>query len=136
MRRRPIQVKAYFNEKEYRNLCELSEKTKLAKGQLIRYLVQGYIPPVPPPVDYKKLIRELRMLGNNINQILVIARSNGILNTVELQKHLTELEELMRKQGGNYDFALVEKAFKCCVDAHKGQKRLSGEEYYMHPFYV
>ena len=50
MRRRPIQVKAYFNEKEYRNLCELSEKTKLAKGQLIRYLVQGYIPPVPPPV--------------------------------------------------------------------------------------
>ena len=54
----------------------------------------------------------------------------------EYEKHLTELEELMRNQGGNYDFALVEKAYKCCVEAHKGQKRLSGEEYYMHPFSV
>ena len=54
----------------------------------------------------------------------------------EYEKHLAELEELMRHQGGNYDFALVEKAFKCCVNAHKGQRRLSGEEYYMHPFSV
>lgn len=54
----------------------------------------------------------------------------------EYDKHLAELEELMHKQGGNYDYTLVEKAFKCCVDAHKGQRRLSGEEYYMHPFSV
>lgn len=54
----------------------------------------------------------------------------------EYEIHLSELEELMRKQGGNYDFALVEKAYKRCVDAHKGQRRLSGEEYYMHPFSV
>lgn len=112
MRRRPIQVKAYFNEKEYRNLCELSEKTKLAKGQLIRYLVQGYIPPVPPPVDYKKLIRELRMLGNNINQILVIARSNGILNTVELQKHLTELDEIEDEMRDAFDFKKRDKRWQ------------------------
>lgn len=112
MRRRPIQVKAYFNEKEYRNLCELSEKTKLAKGQLIRYLVQGYIPPVPPPVDYKKLIRELRMLGNNINQILVIARSNRILNTVELQKYLTKLDEIEDEMRDAFDFKKRDKRWQ------------------------
>ena len=54
----------------------------------------------------------------------------------EYEKHLAELEELMRKQGGNYDYPLVEKAYRCCVEAHKGQRRLSGEEYYMHPFSV
>lgn len=54
----------------------------------------------------------------------------------EYEKNLAELEELMRKQGGNYDYALVEKAYRCCVNAHKGQRRLSGEEYYMHPFSV
>ena len=54
----------------------------------------------------------------------------------EYEKNLVELEGLMRKQGGNYDFALVEKAYKLCVEAHKGQRRLSGEEYYMHPFSV
>ena len=54
----------------------------------------------------------------------------------EYEAHLAELEDLMRKQGGSYDYDLVEKAFRCCVDAHKGQHRLSGEEYYMHPFSV
>lgn len=54
----------------------------------------------------------------------------------EYEKNLTELKELMHNQGGNYDFDLIEKAYRCCVDAHKGQRRLSGEEYYMHPFSV
>lgn len=54
----------------------------------------------------------------------------------EYDKNLSELKDLMQKQGGNYNYALVEKAFRCCVEAHKGQRRLSGEEYYMHPFSV
>lgn len=54
----------------------------------------------------------------------------------EYEKNLTELKELMQNQGGNYDYGLVENAFKLCVEAHKGQRRLSGEEYYHHPFSV
>ena len=54
----------------------------------------------------------------------------------EYEMNLNELKELMRNQGGNYNFDLIEKAFWCCVEAHKGQRRLSGEEYYMHPFSV
>ena len=54
----------------------------------------------------------------------------------EYEKNLAQLEELMQKQGGNYDYTLIEKAYNCCVEAHKGQRRLSGEEYYMHPFSV
>ena len=112
MRRRPIQVKAYFNEKEYLYLCELCDKTKLSKGKLIRFLIQGYSPPVSPPVEYKKLIRELRMLGNNINQILVIARSNGILNTAELQKHLNELDSIEDEMREAFDFKKRDKKWQ------------------------
>ena len=54
----------------------------------------------------------------------------------EYEKNLAELKSLMKGQGGNYDYDLVEKAYNCCVEAHKGQRRLSGEEYYMHPFSV
>ena len=54
----------------------------------------------------------------------------------EYEKNLAELKTLLKKQGGNYDLALIEKAYHCCVEAHKGQRRLSGEEYYMHPFSV
>ncbi len=47
-----------------------------------------------------------------------------------------ELLECMKKQGGSYDIALIEKAFNYCVDHHLGQKRLTNEEYYIHPFNV
>lgn len=104
MRRRPIKVTSYYTEEEYQQLCTLCKKIGLGKSTLIRYLVQGYKPPVPPPVDYKKLIREVRMLGNNINQILVIARSNGILNTAELQIYLTELDEIEDEMREAFDF--------------------------------
>ena len=49
---------------------------------------------------------------------------------------ITELKQMMLLQGGNYDYALVEKAFWVCVEAHKGQRRLSGEEYFHHPYSV
>lgn len=49
---------------------------------------------------------------------------------------LDSLLELMKKQGGNYDYNLVEKAFYYAVEAHNGQKRTSGEEYYTHPLSV
>lgn len=54
----------------------------------------------------------------------------------EYETNLQFLKELMQSQGGNYDVALVEKAYWLCVNAHNGQRRLSGEEYYHHPFSV
>lgn len=54
----------------------------------------------------------------------------------EYETNLQTLKELMQSQGGNYDVALVEKAYWLCVNAHNGQRRLSGEEYYHHPFSV
>ena len=47
-----------------------------------------------------------------------------------------ELLECMKNQGGSYDTQLIEKAFNYCVDHHLGQKRLTNEEYYIHPFNV
>jgi hypothetical protein len=105
-------VISYYNEKEYQELCELCKKTGLGKSTLIRYLILGYEPPVPPPVEYKKLIRELRMLGNNINQILVIARSNGILNIAELQKHLNELDSIEDEMREAFDFKKRDKKWR------------------------
>ncbi len=46
------------------------------------------------------------------------------------------LLECMKNQGGSYDIPLIEKAFNYCVEHHLGQKRLTNEEYYIHPFNV
>ena len=78
-------------------MCKLSGITKLSKSQLIREIILGYSPPEGPPANYGELIYQLRCLGNNINQILRIARTNGILNPVELEKHLSELRTIEKK---------------------------------------
>ena len=54
----------------------------------------------------------------------------------EYEENLNELLALMKNQGVNYDYDLVEKAYWFAVEAHKGQNRTSGEEYYTHPFSV
>ena len=46
------------------------------------------------------------------------------------------LLDCMKNQGGSYDIPLIEKAFNYCVDHHLGQKRLTNEEYYIHPYNV
>ena len=51
-------------------------------------------------------------------------------------KHYNELYDCMVKVGTNFDFDMVKKAFELCVTAHEGQKRLSKEDYYIHPFSV
>lgn len=51
-------------------------------------------------------------------------------------RNFNELKECMKSFGGNYDYDLVERAFKVCVAAHEGQKRRTHEDYYIHPFNV
>ncbi len=104
MRKRPFKVMVYFNEEEYNRLNELAEKTNLGKSNLVRYLLQGYEPMEAPPVDYRYLILELRRIGNNINQILYLARQNGFLNPRELKQHLNELHIIEDKMHKDFDF--------------------------------
>ncbi len=54
----------------------------------------------------------------------------------EKQKRYNELLQCLEKQGGNYDLELIKKAYDYCVECHKGQKRWTNEEYYIHPFHV
>lgn len=97
MSERKYEFHIYLNKEEKDALCKLSEITKLSKSQLIREIILGYSPPEGPPANYGELIFQLRCLGNNINQILRIARTNGILNPAELEKHLSELRTIEEK---------------------------------------
>lgn len=103
MRTRPKRVEIYLTNEEFDFLNSVCLKTKLSKTNLLRYLLMGYTPPEGPPVNYDELIFQLRALGNNINQILHIARTNGILNQKDLQKHLTDLRKLEKKMDAAFE---------------------------------
>ena len=70
-------VKAYLNKDEYEKLCDLSRATGVSKSKVIRLLITMCRLKEAPPADYPKLIRELRAVGNNLNQLLVVARARG-----------------------------------------------------------
>lgn len=104
MRKRNIDIHLFLNEEEFYLLNELSVKTNLSKSQVLRFLLSTSNLIEAPPIEYKVLIRELRAIGNNINQLIVIARSNGILNVLGLKKHLDELDLIEDKMHEAFDF--------------------------------
>lgn len=57
------------------------------------------------------------------------------MNEAEMSNY-NELLDCMQAQGGSYDIPLIKKAFEFCVQCHSGQKRLTNEAYYIHPFNV
>ena len=51
-------------------------------------------------------------------------------------KNYEDLKKLLELQGGSYDEPLIRRAYEYCVQMHKGQKRWTNEEYYIHPYNV
>ena len=94
MRKRKNDIHLFLSDDEVSLLNEFSIKTKKSKSEVLRFLLNTAILVEAPAIDYRKWIRELRMIGNNINQVLVIAKSNGVFNSLELQKHLCELDSI------------------------------------------
>lgn len=94
MRRRPIRVDLYLNKNEYKRLRQLCEETGLSMSTLLRYMVNGCVPKQMPPADYTKLFKEFNAIGRNLDQLLVIARTQGYINTPELMKALNEISIL------------------------------------------
>ncbi len=55
----------------------------------------------------------------------------------ELQlKDFEDFKLTLENFGEDYNYNLIRKAYELCVTAHEGQKRVSGEDYYYHPFNV
>ena len=103
MRKGQKALLVYLNDQTNETLNELQIKTRLSKSDIIRFLILGYRPPEGPPVNYDELIFQLRAIGNNINQLLCIARRRGILNPNELENHLTELRRLEKKMDAVFE---------------------------------
>ncbi|MCM1508854.1 MAG: hypothetical protein NC177_17240 [Ruminococcus flavefaciens] len=96
-----------LTEQDYEQLCILAEKTGLSKSKILRYLIRGCVLVEAPPVEFSMLIREIRAIGNNLNQTLVIAKANGILNIPDLRKEILDLRELEKEIGKQFEIQRV-----------------------------
>lgn len=88
MRKRSRRVEVCFTENEFLDMMEKAQKAHLSAGGFIRRAVKGLEVKEAPSVDVLALIREIRRIGCNIEQILKIANTRGLLDVPQLRKIL------------------------------------------------
>ena len=93
MRKRNHRVVFYLNDKEFEAFEEKARRSSRSRESFIRRAIQEVQIKELPPADLHKLIWEIRRVGNNIDQILMIANTKGILNIPDLRKAIDDLRE-------------------------------------------
>ena len=63
------------------------------REQYIRSLINGFSPKEAPPADYYKLNCAVRKVGANVNQLLKVANSIGLLDVPKIRSALEELRK-------------------------------------------
>lgn len=86
-----------FTRSELDALTKKARKTNLSREGFCRAVLNGAVVREAPPVEYYALIREIKRVGANIDQILKIANSRGLLDVPALRKALAENREVERR---------------------------------------
>lgn len=94
MRKRTNQIIIRLSDTELYTLNEQVKRTRLSRKQYCRNAIRGVTIREKPPADVPRLIQEIRRVGSNINRILMIANSKGILNIPDLHKAILDLREV------------------------------------------
>ena len=97
MRKRNNSINVRLNDTELEKLNEKVFKSGLSREAFIRNVLNGVEIHTAPPVDFFNLIREIRRVGNNINQLVHYANGNGFVESKKLSEHLTELDGIEKE---------------------------------------
>ena len=93
MRPRNHRVVFYLNDKEFEAFEQKAKRCSRSREAFIRKAIEDVQIKEQPPADLHKLIWEIRRVGNNVDQILMIANAKGILNIPDLHKAIDDLRE-------------------------------------------
>ena len=93
MRRRKHPVQIYLDDDEYNMLCEWSSAAHRTMSDYLRELIRHSQPVAFPPIEYGEVLRELRKIGINMNQLASKAHSLGF---VDEREYRSESDRLWR----------------------------------------
>ena len=96
MRKRNCRIEIYFTKDELDALMTKVQKTNLSREGFCRQVLNAAEVREAPSADVKELLRLMRHIGGNINQLLHRANTVGFIDTVQLRKDLVELREARR----------------------------------------
>ena len=94
-RKRKNAVLIRFSDEEFQHLNDLTGKMKVPRETFIRGLVSGVILKPVPTEEMIEYLRQIRYIGNNINQLAIIANKTGNIDMVLLKEYYSrQLQEI------------------------------------------
>lgn len=90
MRNRNHRVEIYFTKNELETLTKKVSRSGLSREGFCRRVLNGTEVKEAPPTDVPVLIREVRRVGNTLNQIMKRANALGLMDVPQLRKALDE----------------------------------------------
>ena len=93
MRKRAQRIWAHLSNDEYEAFRCCVKKSGLSQEAYLRTLIKGRVPREPPPADYHAMMKELRAIGNRINQIAARANAIGFINAKQYEQDVSELQK-------------------------------------------
>lgn len=91
MRTREIKKQFWVNEEESKLLSNKAYKVGLSESELMRFLIRGFEPREKPDERFYEAIKQLRLIGVNINQI---AKKANATNYIDKEKYLKDYEKM------------------------------------------
>ena len=86
-----------LSRNELSDLTRKARKARLTNAGFIRRAIRDQEVKEAPPVDVPILIREVRRVGYNIDQVLKIARAQDLVDVPQLRKALEENRALVKQ---------------------------------------
>ena len=111
MAKRNCRFEVRLTKDEYYDLTKKARRAGLTTGAFVRMAVAGQEVHEAPSVDVPILIREVRRVGSNIDQILKIANGKGLLEVPDLRKALEENRTVEKMIANAYPADSAELAF-------------------------
>lgn len=83
--RKRIKKQFWLSQEEARELKEKAQRACLSEVGVIRLLIKGYEPKEKPDDRFYEAMRQLSIIGNNINQLSVKANALGFIDAQMLK---------------------------------------------------
>ena len=109
MRKRNVAILFRLTRKEAEALDKKVRRSGLSREAYLRHLVNGLVPQDAPPPDYYDFMRELRRVGNNLNQI---AQKAHVLNVIDALRYEEAVRQLDRLAGDITKTVLLPRAME------------------------
>ena len=105
MMNRKKEIKIRLSEKELENLNHNVSLTGLSREKYLRLIIEKIVPTSLPSTELVETIKQLRAIGNNINQLVMIAHKTGSIDILKyksdydrLQNQIQEIFRIMNQQ--------------------------------------